>query len=155
VRFPLLYLPSLTILLAGCAGAPATAPANAAAVPPPAPTIAGVSGETLQKGMTAAEVRRIMGTPADIKVFLAPSGKAKIWSYRRTIVGATQQVQVGTQPINAQVLGGDGAGHTRTLDQVPIYQPVHVETTETVRLLVFDGRFIEGRVVYGRRQVFE
>ncbi len=151
MRFSFLAPLALASIFAACANAPATN--RAAAVAPP--MLTGQSGEALRKGMTGDEVRRIMGTPIEIQPFPAPSGAAEVWLYRRKSVGPTRQLQVGVQAVNQQVLGSDGAGHTRTLDQVPIYRQMHIETSETIRLLMFEGRFVESKVTASPEQVFE
>lgn len=152
MRLALLLPLALAALLPGCTNAPAAATAAAA---PASPTILGESGEALQKGMSPAEVRRIMGTPAEIQTHPSPLGKVEIWIYHRRIAGPTQQRQVGTRAITRLVPGSDGTGRAQTLDQVPIFQAMHLETTETIRLLVYNDRFIDGRIAAGRRLIFE
>ncbi len=157
MRFTLLLSLVVVAFHAGCASAPASSAgaAGSPAASPAAAVITGESGEALQKGMAAAEVRRIMGPPDEIQAQPAPSGKAEVWVYRRATVGSTKQVQVGVRPITQQVLGSDGTSRTVTLAQEPVYMQAHTKTTQTIRLLMYNDQFIEQKVISSSEEVFE
>jgi outer membrane protein assembly factor BamE (lipoprotein component of BamABCDE complex) len=78
---------ALIAVLAGCVNPPSSpAPANAGA----GPTAAAADDHperALKKGMTADQVRQIMGAPVEIKPKPAPTGTAEVWVYRRTVLG--------------------------------------------------------------------
>jgi len=134
---------ALVALLAGCATAPA-----------PEPPAAGPE-HALLKGMTAAQVRQIMGEPAEIHPQPTVKGKVEVWVYRHSTVGPTQEVQVGAKAITDQVTGSDGITRTRTLDQVPIIKQMHLKITETVQLLMVNDLFFDQKVTASQEQVFE
>ena len=139
-------------MLAGCATAPVTDRPAAA----PAATAAADRPElALLKGMTAAQVKGIMGDPAEIHPRPVPKGKVEVWVYYRSTIGPTQQVQVGTKAITDQVTGSDGITRTRILQQVPVFQQMHLKITETIQLLMFDDLYLEQKVTARQEQVFE
>jgi hypothetical protein len=143
---------ALIAVLAGCATAPAPGPSAAG----PAPRAAAEGPEhTLLKGMTAAQVRQIMGDPAEIHPQPVPKGKVEVWVYRRSTVGPTRQVQIGTKAITDQVMGADGVTRTRTLAQDPVFRQEHQLITETIQLLMFDDLYLEQKVTASAEQVWE
>jgi outer membrane protein assembly factor BamE (lipoprotein component of BamABCDE complex) len=146
---------ALIAVLAGCVNPPSSpAPANAGSGP--AAAAAGDHPErTLKKGMTADQVRQIMGAPAEIKPKPAPTGKAEVWVYRRTVLGPPQQVQVGVQPITVTVQDPDGVTRQKTLREDPIYRQAHDKITETILLLMFDNQLVEQGVTSQKQQEFE
>lgn len=143
---------ALFALLAGCATAPAPEPSAAG----PVPTASAERPErALLKGMTAAQIKRIMGDPAEIHPQSVPKGKVEVWVYHRSTMGPTQQVQIGVKTITDQVTGSDGITRTRTLEQVPVFRQMHLKITETIQLLMFDDLYLEQKVTASQEQVFE
>ncbi|HUL54190.1 MAG TPA: hypothetical protein VLT83_12340 [Opitutaceae bacterium] len=144
-RVPALFPAALVALLAGCASAPApTAPAAAG----PASTAAAArlpSGPeaTLQKGMTAAMVKRIMGEPGEVRPMNSPAGKAETWVYHRTTRGPMQQIVVGSRPIDMAGIGTDAQAHVMGRVEEPIIRQETPVIEETINLLMFDDQFIE------------
>lgn len=144
---------ALIALFAGCTNAP---PASAPAVAGPTAAAADDHPErTLKKGMTAEQVRRIMGAPAEITPRPSTAGRAEVWVYRRTTIGAPQQLQVGTKPISVMVQDADGIYRSRVIQEEPIYRQAHDRITETVHLLMFDGQLLEQATTAQRQQEFE
>lgn len=142
----------LIALLAGCATAPAPGPSAAG----PVPTASADHPErALLEGMTAAQVRRIMGDPAEVHPQVVSKGKVEVWVYHRSTMGSTQQVQVGTKAITDLVTGSDGITRTRTLEQVPIFRQAHLQINETIQLLMVDDLYLEQKVTASEQQVFE
>jgi hypothetical protein len=146
---------ALIAVLAGCVNPP-SAPAPATAGTGPTAAVVGDHPEqALKKGMTADQVRQIMGAPAEIKPKPAPTGNAEVWVYRRTVLGPPQQVQVGTKPISVVAKDADGIYRSRVVQEEPIYRQVHDRITETVLLLMFDGQLVEQGLTSQRQQEFE
>jgi hypothetical protein len=142
LRYPAVIPAVLAAFLVSCSSTPTpSAPDNTAS----SPTVAAVGDgpeHTLQKGMTAEAVKRIMGEPAEIKLMSTTTGKAEVWVYHRTVFGHVEQVQVGSQVIKDSTSGSDGVVHTATLAEVPIYKQAVHKDLETISLLMFDGKFI-------------
>lgn len=136
---------ALLAVLSGCANTPTTSdsqseiPAAAAAVAVPSGKEAG-----LQKGMTAEEVKAVMGDPAEIKPLKSPTGKAEIWIYHRSTRGSERQIQVGTKstPITSVNSSTGTTNVMQTIDE-PIFKDQVEIIDETINLLMFDGRFMQ------------
>ena len=151
---PILFSAAALVLAAGCSTTPVPSAPVAAATPAVRPGDAAllVGPEAgLKKGMRADAVRRIMGSPTEIRAMKAPSGKAETWIYRRTVTGHVQQVEVGVRstPIT------DVAGAAQGLMPKSIDEPIMQQETEVydvaVNLLMFDDVLIEqNRVVHQR-----
>ncbi len=144
---------TLIALFAGCTNAPA--PSTPAAAGPAAAAADDHPEQTLKKGMTAEQVRRIMGAPAEINPRPATAGRAEVWVYNRTIIGPPRQVQVGSNPITVSVQDADGVYRPHVIQQNPDYRQVHDRITETIHLLLFDGQLLEQATTAQKRQEFE
>jgi len=101
---------------------------------------------TLKRGMSADEVRQIMDRPIEIKPMAAPTGKAEIWIFKRKFDERIELVQVGTQPVMTTLYGPDGRPSIQTTAGDARYATVHYATEETIQLLLYDGRFVSGKV---------
>ncbi len=131
----------LLLFLAGCSGPPAPGPASAA-VPPANKTKATPKPDpfaAVQKGMTAAEVRSLVGEPKEIKPFKAGDLKSEVWVYQHTIAERTRQVEVGTQdvPVVDSLTGRAGTAKESVMGLE------FVTVSETVELLMIEGQVIE------------
>ncbi len=152
-RTPALLSAAVIALLAACSST-STAPAGRA---PPTPAL-GTAGPpvgpegSLEKGMTAATVRRVMGAPAEVRPMASPTGRAEVWLYHRTTPGATRQVQVGSRTIPI-VTTTDTNGLTRVVQSIeePIFQQEYEYFDEEVRLLMFNDQFVELKRAFKRR----
>jgi hypothetical protein len=144
LRASSLFSAAVIALLAGCAtapppssatgGRPETSPAKTAIVRP----------ETaLKKGMTAAEVKRIMGEPVEKRPMKAPSGKAEVWVYHRSTNGLVKQVQVGS--ISTPLTTKSTSGAIVVLGSVnePVFKQATEVLDETISLLMFDDIYIQ------------
>lgn len=153
LRAPALLSAAVIALLAACSS-PSTAPAGRAqpalghgiAGPPAGPE------RSLAKGMTADSVRKIMGSPSEVKAMASPSGRAEVWLYYRTTPGGTRQVQVGSRTIPIQTTT-DTNGLVRVVQSIeePIFQQEYEYFDEDVRLLMFNDQFVEQARSFKRR----
>ncbi len=98
----------------------------------PEPSGAGTSLAALRKGMTAAEVRAILGEPDGIKPFKSPDIGVYVWTYNRIVRGPERQVITGTREIPA-VNPITGLPITQ---QEPIYAQEITYLHETIELLM-------------------
>jgi len=146
---PCLIAVILTVMLGGCETPSANVPPAAAA--PAAPEAAGaqapkaaLSGPeaSLRKGMTAAEVRKIMGAPREIKPMPSPSGTAEVWVYVRSSSHTGDLVQVGQRMVQVTQQVADGRLVTSQVPGDPIIMQEVKNEEETISLLMFDGAFV-------------
>jgi len=148
---------ALVTLLSACATAPA--PDQTGAAPPAAgPAAAAAADQPEQKlviGMTADQVRQIMGEPAKVVPRPVPKGTAEVWVYERRIIGPTQQIQVGVHPTVVTETGADGVSRQRVLSEEPIYRQAHIKTVETIQVVMVNGRFLEHVTTAQKQQEFE
>jgi hypothetical protein len=105
----------------------------------------------LKKAMPADVVRKIMGTPQEIKPMKAPEGKAEIWVYQRMTNERVEQVEIGSVPITISVIGGDGQARQQTVGEDIKYGDLHLATEETVELLMFNDQYVTNKV--SRREI--
>ena len=154
-RSPALLPTALAAFLVGCAQMPTLSGlGNAASTP----TVAAVSNgpeQNLKKGMTAEEVKRIMGPPAEIKPMASPTGKAEVWVYHRTSSTPIQQVQVGTRSTSVSPLLGAGSVASSQSIDVPVFADEVEITDETIRLLMFDDKLIEQKISTQKRLEYQ
>ena len=122
---------------------------------PTATAISDGPERALQNGMTAEEVKHIMGEPAEIKPMESPTGKAEVWVYHRTVFVHVEQVQIGAEVIKDSTSGSDGMVHTGTLAEVPIYKQAVHKDLETISLLMFDGKFISQKLTVEKRLEYQ
>jgi hypothetical protein len=155
-RYPAYFSAAIAALLVSCTNVPSSpAPAGAGTGAGAAVTAVRDGPEqALKQGMTAEEVRHIMGEPLEINPTVPPTEKAEVWVYRRTINGPVEQVLIGTKPITYSAIGGDGLARQQTVAEEPVYkQAIHFDV-QTVSLLMFDGKYlsqkqkVEKRVQY-------
>ena len=104
--------------------------------------------------MTAAEVKRLMGEPAEIKPMAAPTGKAEVWIYRRTTRGPMDQIQVGTRSTPITTKGADGQYHVVQTAEEPIFMQQVLIIEETTSLLMFDGQLLEQKQTAQKRMEY-
>ena len=157
LRYPAFSSIAIAALLVSCTNVPSpTAPVGTGAGSGPTATAISDGPErALQNGMTAEEVKHIMGEPAEIKPMESPTGKAEVWVYHRTVFGRVEQVQVGSEVIKDSTSGSDGMVHTGTLAEVPIYKQAVHKDLETISLLMFDGKFISQKLTVEKRLEYQ
>lgn len=134
-----LLMAGLLSLLAGCGSAPepgvrpVEAPqSKATAEPNPF--------DAVKKGMTASEVRKLVGEPKEIKPFKASDLKnSEVWVYQHKVAERTRLVTVGTRevPVADTMTGKAGVIQESVLGNEYLTVP------ETVELLMIEGQLIE------------
>jgi hypothetical protein len=152
---PALIPAALLAFLAGCTSTPASSMANNAGPGPTATAVGNEPEHVLQKGMTAAEVKRLMGEPAEIKPMTAPTGTAEVWIYHHTTYGPMEQIQVGTRSTSTTMKGADGQDHVVQTVEEPVYRHKVQIVEETTRLLMFDGILIEQHQAVQKRMEYQ
>jgi hypothetical protein len=157
LRYPAFFSIAIAALLVSCTNVPSpTAPVGTGAGSGPTATAISDGPErALQNGMTADEVKHIMGEPAEIKPMESPTGKAEVWVYHRTVFGHVEQIQIGSEAIKDSTSGSDGMVHTGTLAEVPIYKQAVHKDLETISLLMFDGKFISQKLTVEKRLEYQ
>jgi hypothetical protein len=140
---PALIPAALFAFLAGCSSMPPPSPAKDARAGSTVAAVGNGSERTLQKGMTAEAVKRIMGEPAEIKPMQSAAGKAEVWLYRRTSSVPVQQVQVSTRSTDITTIGGDGQARVAQRIEEPVFAQQIQIIDETISLLMFDDKLIE------------
>lgn len=140
---PALIPAALFAFLAGCSSMPPPSPAKDASAGSTVAAAGNGPERTLQKGMTAEAVKRIMGEPAEIKPMQSAAGKAEVWVYQRTSSMPVQQVQVSTRSTDITTIGSDGQAHvTQSIGEPVFAQQIQI-VDETISLLMFDGKYVE------------
>lgn len=95
--------------------------------------------QSLEKGMTAEQVRSVLGEPQKIGPMESPSGQAEVWTYRTSYVGRLRQVQTGSTTYSRP---NPITGVEETVSE-PVYSTEQEFVEETIELLIFDGKLIE------------
>lgn len=93
----------------------------------------------LRKGLSADEVKSLLGDPKQIKPYVAEGITSEIWVYERIVPGPTRQVPTGTR----EVPFIDPISGTMRMLQEPIYENEVISIVETTQLLMFAGRLAE------------
>jgi hypothetical protein len=120
----------LALLLAGCNTEPA---ATTGTQPPPDAFAA------LQKQMTAAQVRALVGEPVQIKPYKPGDPLGEIWVYQRKVGTHDRQVQIGSREVPAT---NPLTGQTIMINE-PIYEAQVVTDLEIIELLMVESRLAE------------
>lgn len=135
-------VPVAVALLLGAAGLvanddPDPAGSKAEATKPSKPAIA--------RGMSADEIRRIIGEPRTIKHIDSAELKAERWTYRRKLRTETTQEIVGDEQRPAWI--GYGMGDANGLGTVsaPVYRLKHTTFYQMTALLMVDDTMMEAR----------
>ncbi len=110
---------------------------------------------SLQVGMSAQQVREILGKPSEVKPLQSPSGKAEVWSYvTRTELGR-ERLQVGSNPIKALVKDSSGRDREVVISNEPIWGTRRKVEVRTYSVLVFNDQFMNDKVVVRVEQSLE
>ena len=136
--YPIRYFIA-ALVLAGIPAFSMSAAKNEAQVPAKASAEVDRQGrKTIFFGMTADEVRELIGKPAAIKRMKTESGKAEIWVYTYCkVVGSTQ---AATSMRNVETFCGASKGVQMV--QQPVYSVVNRKAEETTELLMVDGSLV-------------
>jgi hypothetical protein len=128
-----------------------TAPANASTVNPPLDKNDPFAA--LQKGMAEEKVRELLGAPKKIEADPEPSSplvKSEIWIYERSQPGRVRQVVTSVE----EMVGYDPRTGHEYKYPVPIYSNQTEFVTQTIELLMIEGRFAEVRQKRHKRSMF-
>lgn len=91
----------------------------------------------LVNGMSAAEVRQMLGEPAEIKPMESAAGKAEVWLYHlEKYLGRTELVTF----VNRPAPGASFESDPSTMIPEPVTTWVDHKLRVTLRLLMFNGR---------------
>jgi hypothetical protein len=99
----------------------------------------------IAKGMSADEVRKIIGEPKSIKHIDSAELKAESWIYRRKLRTETTQEQVGTESQPAFIGMGMGDENGLGTINVSIYRLKHTTFYQMTALLMVDNTMMEAR----------
>lgn len=94
---------------------------------------------SLQKGMDAATIIRIIGKPEQIKPMNSPEGKAETWIYRRLLSRTVTQQATGTREMPS--FDGSIGNQLGSRSEV-VYTNVMVETYQVTHLLMFNDQLV-------------
>ena len=132
-------------LLAACASdSKSPAPVNAArSAVTPADSPAAAAYGKLAKGLTGAQVRELLGAPAETRPLTAGGTKSQIWSYPLRTIDDVRQVAVSTEEIPA-INPLTGQSTTRT---EPVFQNQTFKATDTLHLLMVGDQLVEWSIV--------
>ena len=148
-----LLLPvSLTVMLGSALPVAALAATENAPNAKPAAVAPAAPDRGLKKDMPAAEVRKLLGEPAEVRVLKAPSGKAEVWVFVREISHTVDRIPVSTPDIVTSVTDATGHSHTMTVPGETRFQTVHTIVEETTEVLMFNDHFVTGKVSRAKRQ---
>lgn len=141
------------LLLAACANdsKPIVTADGAILTGPLATSAAAPALAKLTKNLTTLQVLELLGRPATTKPFTAAGVDGEIWAYPFRGAGDTRQVPVTTQELPA-INPLTGVMTTRTES---VYQNQTVDVTDTLHLLIVDGRLIEWSVVRNEKKQFQ
>jgi hypothetical protein len=131
------FLPviALLLLMVGCAGTPESGrrPQNASNAQATNP-FAGV-----KKGMTAEQLRILLGAPKKVSPLSAAGVTGEVWLYEHEIDALTQEVGIGTRDVP---FFNPRTGVTENRQEV-VMSNEHLTKYESVEFLMVDGRLIE------------
>jgi hypothetical protein len=94
---------------------------------------------SLQKGMDAATVIRLVGRPVQIKSIKSPDGNAETWIYRRLLSRTVTQEPTRTRDVPA--FDGTYNDKMGTRSEI-VYSNVAVETYQVTHLLMFNDQLV-------------
>ena len=123
----------LFTLMAGCASAPAAGPRPAEAPGKKAQD----PFAAVQQGMTAEEVRSLVGEPKEIKPMKTAGLKSEVWLYDRKIADLTRMSDVGD--VEVPVINPITGVTSTTKNTIMNLREEDITVYETVEVLMIDG----------------
>jgi hypothetical protein len=121
--------------LSGCETPPTAGTGPAA----PAQATTANPSESLQKGMTAAQVRACLGEPDEIKPLGGGELRSEVWVYRRFVSNVTRPVMVTTEEVPYI---NPITGQSTTIPE-PVISHELISTSMLTELLMIEGRLFE------------
>ena len=142
VLFAGLGLALVALQLAGCSTTPGPSAGSIAKDDPFA---------VLEKDMPEEKVRELVGPPKKVEPMRGHAEvRSEIWTYERSLPGRVRQVVSGMQ----EMVGYDPITSQEYKYSVPVYSNQTDFVTETIELLMIDGKFAERRRSADRRATF-
>jgi len=130
---------------AAAATPPLPAPAATARTPVPVKPAVGAIWKLkqlpLEKGMAAADVRRLLGEPDTIKTGSSAQGKGEVWIYRHPVDIVTREFPDGTRPVSRF----DPMNGKMVIEDEIVYRQELHQVFDTVILLLIEDRLTEWR----------
>ena len=123
---------------AGCLALAGDAPAAAASK-------GDAAKPAIEKGMSADEIRKLLGKPKSVKRIEKDDLKAESWTYRRKIRTVTTQAVVGDESQPAFVGLGMGDANGLGTVSVPVYRLKHTTYYQMTALLMVEGELVTAR----------
>jgi len=152
-HFP--FLPAVTLaavlLAAGCtapsAGVPPAAPVT---TPPVAPAATQDTGPELRKGLTAAELKSLLGEPTEVRPFVVNGVASEIWVFERRVPGQTRQVvaRMREVPYVNPITG------VMRMIQEPVHENETTTIIEKTEVLMYSGIVAEWKKLVGSERAF-
>jgi hypothetical protein len=103
------------------------------------------SKPALDRGMSAAEVKAIVGQPLQVRPMKTAEGNAEVWTYRRELENHTRQTATQIEFVPAfSGIGATGQSMIRTRPQ-EVYSLENIVTDQVTELLMFDGQLVKGK----------
>jgi hypothetical protein len=104
---------------------------------------------TLQRGMTAEAITKLLGKPVEVRAMPSPEGKAEVWTYRRVADRLTRPVvaQVENTPAFVGVgVQNEGIGSVAS----PVYRMQSTVVYQITWVLMLNGKMVTAK--QGREQ---
>lgn len=146
--------------LGACSSAPSSPPpspvaARTSATAPAVPAAASADPKSpfraLKKGLTAAEVRFLLGAPAEIKRVESAGITSEIWTYRTSVPGPARQVAAEMQDVPFV----DPVTGIMRMIKEPIYKLEQTRINETTDLLMIKGLLVEWKQLRTAERTFQ
>ena len=93
---------------------------------------------TLQKGMTAGEVRKLWGKPEQVKTIEVNGEKVDLWVYRQSVNGPVRDVVDGQQEVTVT----DPFTGTVRIVREPVYRQEFTVVKVTIVLQMIAGKLV-------------
>jgi hypothetical protein len=107
--------------------------------------ISATSKPALEQGMSASEVKAIIGQPLEVRPMNAPNGNAEVWTYRRALENHVWQTATQIEFVPAfSGIGGTGQSMIRLRPQ-EVYNLERIVTYQVTELLMFEGQLIKAK----------
>jgi hypothetical protein len=123
------------VLMTGCASTPESGPRPAEAPGKKAQD----PFAALQQGMTAEEVRGLVGEPKEIQSLKTAGLKSEVWLYDRKIADITRMADVGN--VEVPIVNPFTGVASTTKDTITNLRDENITVYETVEVLMIEGHF--------------
>lgn len=108
----------------------------------------------IHKGMTAAEILRLIGKPEQVKPIVVGDVKGESWIYRRVAKRTMNQTAATMETV--PTFGGLGIQGDGIVDiQVPSQRLENITIYQMTALLIFDGKLVATKQWFEQERHFE